>query len=208
MKTVIKSILVATTLLSTISITKAHAIEAKIMAAVSPELEAAVNTQIRHEFEAAYLYLSIANYYEAKSLFGFSHWFTVQFYEEITHARLMMKFLADKGNETRLEMAIPTNISKDTTPLGTASMGLNAEEEQTGRIHKLYELARENKAYDLESYMSWFVREQIQEEANFSDLKQKLTVVGSSPEGLLALDRDLAKRLMPVVQPLPPITPP
>lgn len=177
----------------------------KPMAAISVDLEAAVNTQVKHEFEAAYAYLAMANHFEQQALFGFSHWFTVQFYEEITHARLMMKFLADKGNDIRLEAIQPVTIPKDATALDIAGMGLQAEEEQTGRVHALFEKARAAKAYDLESYMSFFVNEQVQEEANFTDLKQKLKRIGNSPEGLLALDRELALRVMPVVQPLPAI---
>jgi len=175
--------------------------------AITKELEVAVNTQIRHELEAAYLYLAVANVFEQQSLFGFAHWFTVQFFEEITHARLMMKFLADKGNEVRLETLQPTAVKKELTAMGSAELGLQAEEQQTGRIHALYELARAAKAYDLETTMAFFVKEQIQEEASFTDLQQKLKIIGTSPEGLLALDRDLLARPMPVVQPLPVIGP-
>jgi 2-oxoglutarate dehydrogenase E2 component (dihydrolipoamide succinyltransferase) len=56
-------------------------------------------------------------------------------------------------------------------------------------------------------FMSFFVKEQVQEEASFTDLQQKLKIIGTSPEGLLALDRDLLARPMPVVQPLPVIGP-
>ncbi|MFM8268716.1 MAG: ferritin [Pseudomonadota bacterium] len=175
--------------------------------AITKDLENAVNTQIRHEMEAAYFYLAVANVFEEQSLFGFAHWYTVQFFEEITHARLMMKFLADKGNEVRLETLQPTHVKKEITALDSANLGLQAEEQQTGRIHALYELARTAKAYDLENTMAFFVKEQVQEEASFTDLQQKLKIVGSSPEGILALDRDLLARPMPVVQPLPVIGP-
>lgn len=175
--------------------------------AISADLETAVNTQIRHELEAAYFYLGVANVFEQQSLFGFAHWFTVQFFEETTHARLMMKFLADKGNEVRLETLQPTSVKKEMTAMDSANLGLQAEEAQTGRIHTLYELARTAKAYDLENTMAFFVKEQVQEEASFTDLQQKLKIIGTSPEGLLALDRDLLARPMPVVQPLPVIGP-
>lgn len=175
--------------------------------AINPNLETAVNTQIKHEMEAAYFYLAVANVFEQQSLFGFAHWYTVQFFEEITHARLMMKFLADKGNEVRLETLQPTSVKKELTAMDGANLGLQAEEAQTGRIHTLYELARAEKAYDLETTMAFFVKEQVQEEASFTDLQQKLKIIGNSPEGLLALDRDLLARPMPVVQPLPVIGP-
>ena len=179
----------------------------RLMSAITPALEAEVNTQIRHELEAAYFYLGLANLCEEESLFGFAHWFTVQFLEETTHARLMMKFLADRGNTVHLEALQPTPVKKGTSTFELAGMSMKAEEEQTARIHRLYELARSAKAYDLENTMAFFVREQIEEEANFDDLQKKLKLIGSSPEGLLALDRELALRPVPVVQPLPVIGP-
>ncbi|NDC23023.1 MAG: ferritin [Proteobacteria bacterium] len=175
--------------------------------AISKDLESAVNTQVRHELEAGYFYLGIANVFEQQSLFGFAHWYTVQFFEEITHARLLMKFLADKGNEVRLETLQPTSIKSELTAMESANLGLKAEEIQTGRIHSLYEMARTAKAYDLETTMAFFVKEQVQEEASFTDLQQKLKIIGASPEGLLALDRELLARPVPVVQSLPVIGP-
>lgn len=179
----------------------------KVRGPITKDLEAAVNTQIRHEMEAAYFYLGMANVFEEQALFGFAHWYTIQFYEEITHARLMMKFLTDKGNEVRLEALQPATFKKNLTAMESSELGLKAEEEQTGRVHALYELARASKAYDLENTMAFFVKEQIEEESNFTDLQQKLKIIGSSPEGLLALDRELLARPVPVVQPLPVIGP-
>lgn len=185
----------------------ANAKDLKLMSAITPALESEVNTQIRHELEAAYFYLALANTCEEESLFGFAHWFTIQFFEETTHARLMMKFLADRGNTVRLETLQPTQVKKGTTTFDLAAMGMKAEEEQTARIHRLYELARTSKAYDLENTMAFFVKEQIEEEARFDELQKKLKLIGTSPEGLLALDRELALRPVPVVQPLPVIGP-
>lgn len=175
--------------------------------AINKELEAAVNTQIGHELEAAYLYLAVANSFEQKSLFGFSHWFSVQFFEEITHARLMMKFLSDRGNRVQLKTLEPIALKEEMTALEASALGLTAEEQQTERIHTLYELSRTAKAYDLENMLAFFVREQVQEESSFMDLVQRLKIIGNSPEGLLALDRELLMRPVPVVQPLPVIGP-
>jgi len=203
----IATVLLAFSFMSATLPTPAHARTVHVATAITKDLENAVNTQIRHELEAAYFYLALANVYEQQALFGFAHWFTVQFFEETTHARLMMKFLADKGNEVRLETLQPTSVKKDLTAMDGANLGLQAEEAQTGRIHALYELARTSKAYDLETVMAFFVKEQVQEEASFTDLQQKLKIIGNSPEGLLALDRDLLARPVPVVQPLPVIGP-
>ena len=54
-------------------------------------LQDAINEQINKELYSAYLYLSMAAYFEGQNLGGFSNWMKVQYQEETAHA---MKFFA------------------------------------------------------------------------------------------------------------------
>jgi len=49
------------------------------------QIEDALNEQINAEFFSAYLYYSMAAYFESLSLKGFGHWMRVQALEELTH---------------------------------------------------------------------------------------------------------------------------
>ena len=49
---------------------------------MNKRLEEAINAQINAEFWSAYLYLSMAQYFEAEGKPGFANWFKVQFKEE------------------------------------------------------------------------------------------------------------------------------
>ncbi|MCK4959075.1 MAG: ferritin, partial [Planctomycetes bacterium] len=46
------------------------------------KLEDAFNEQITKEFYSAYLYLSMASYFERMNLPGFANWMRIQFQEE------------------------------------------------------------------------------------------------------------------------------
>ena len=62
-----------------------------------------LNDQINKEFYSAYLYLEIANYYEAKGLDGFANWYEIQAKEEQDHAMLFYRYLHNNGQQVVLE---------------------------------------------------------------------------------------------------------
>ena len=49
---------------------------------IDPKMEKAINGQIRAELESAYLYLSMASWFDANDLGGCAHWMKKQFEEE------------------------------------------------------------------------------------------------------------------------------
>ena len=58
---------------------------------LNKRVEEEINKQINAEMYSAYLYQSMAAYFETKNLKGFANWMNVQAKEEMTHA--MMKFV-------------------------------------------------------------------------------------------------------------------
>ena len=62
-----------------------------------------LNEQINKEFYSAYLYLDMANYYDAKGLDGFANWFEIQAKEEQDHAMLMYQYLHNNDQTVTLE---------------------------------------------------------------------------------------------------------
>ncbi|MCC6058206.1 MAG: ferritin, partial [Desulfurococcaceae archaeon] len=53
---------------------------------IDKELLEALNKQLNQELQNAYLYLSMAAYFESISLTGFAHYFKIQAKEELEHA--------------------------------------------------------------------------------------------------------------------------
>lgn len=70
---------------------------------ISERMEEALNRQLNAELYSAYLYLSMAAYYEASDLPGFANWMRVQAHEELTHAIRFFDYITQRGGRVTLE---------------------------------------------------------------------------------------------------------
>ena len=64
----------------------------------------------------------------------------------------------------------------------------------TKRIHDLYALAVKEKDYAAQNHLQWFIDEQVEEEASFTEIVENLKLIGDSPMGLFQLNAQLGKR--------------
>ena len=55
-----------------------------------------MNQQINNEMFSAYLYLSMAAYFESENLSGFASWMKKQAHEEVTHGMKFFDFINEK----------------------------------------------------------------------------------------------------------------
>jgi len=67
------------------------------------QLEKLYQDQIKNEWYSAYLYLSMAAYFESINLEGFAHWMYKQAGEEQLHGKKMFDFLIDRGVKVVLQ---------------------------------------------------------------------------------------------------------
>ena len=70
---------------------------------VSERMQEALNRQLNAELYSAYLYLSMAAYYEASDLPGFANWMRVQAQEELSHAMKFYDYLVQRGARVVLD---------------------------------------------------------------------------------------------------------
>jgi ferritin len=159
----------------------------------SAVVQDAVNDQINHEYQAAYLYLSMAAYCERQSLHGIGSWLRAQSVEEHGHAMRLYTFMIDWNAKVELKA-----ISAPATEFGTMyelfQAVLKHEQSVTENIHQLYALAFEEKAYTVQTQLEWFLLEQVEEEKTARDLVNKLKLIGEDGPSLLDLDRELGER--------------
>ena len=81
---------------------------------ISETVNAAINDQIKHELDSAYIYLSVSAYCESINLGGFALWMRMQFEEEMTHAMRLYDYLHDRGGRVLLQ-----EIDKPASEFGT-----------------------------------------------------------------------------------------
>ena len=80
------------------------------------QLEKLYQDQIRNEWYSAYLYVSMAAYFQLANLDGFAHWMKKQASEEQVHGKKMFDFLLDRGMKVVLQ-AIPQPPADFASPL-------------------------------------------------------------------------------------------
>lgn len=149
--------------------------------------------QVNKELFSAYLYLDMANYYAGEGLDGFSNWFYVQAQEEMDHAMLLRGYLLNNDAPVPLlPIGAPEERYADfSVPL---TRSLAHERTITASIDALYAAASEAKDFRTLEFLSWFVKEQGEEEKNASALITKYGLFGGDAKGLYQLDQALAAR--------------
>ena len=153
----------------------------------------AMNGQIKHELYSAYFYLSMSAYFEASNLPGSARWMRLQAQEEQGHAMKFFDYIHDRGGQVVLQ-AIDQPPSDFKSPLDVFERTLAHEQKVTGLINSLYELAVKENDYASQSFLQWFVDEQVEEEKNATQIVEMLRMVGDHKGNLLMLDHRLGER--------------
>lgn len=160
---------------------------------ISKVMQEAFNKQINEELASAYVYSSMANYFEHLSLKGFAHWMRLQTEEELAHARRIITFMNDRGGRVILEGLSAPKAEWD-SPLAVFKDAYEHECHISECINNLSTLAVNEKDHASHAFLEWFVTEQVEEESNADEIVQQLKLVEGAPSGLFLIDRELAQR--------------
>jgi len=160
---------------------------------LSEKMSKALNKQINAEMYSAYLYLSMAAYFESVSLSGFAKWMEMQTMEEMSHAKKMYDFVNERGGRVILE-AIEQPKTEWSSPLEAFEDAYKHEQYVTSLINSLVDLALEEKDHATNNFLQWFVAEQVEEEASADAIVQKLKLVGGKGNAIFMMDRELGQR--------------
>src|SRR3712207_5398583 len=156
-------------------------------------IQDAMNEQMKNEFYSAYQYLSMAAYCESENLPGFAHWMRAQAREEIEHAIKFYDFILDRNGRVVLG-ALEEPVVEFGSPLDVFERALEHEQRVTAMINDLYGLAVRESDYASQTFLQWFVTEQVEEEKNAGDVVETLKMIGDKSEALFLLDRELSRR--------------
>lgn len=160
---------------------------------ISPKMLKALNTHLNEEFYSSYLYLSMAAYFEAKNLKGFANWMRLQSDEEQMHGMKFYDFILQKGGKVSLAQINAPKLEWKSIP-EIFSDTLKHEQKISGLINKLVEIAMAEKDFATNTFLQWFVTEQVEEEANVEEILQKIDMIGEDKSGLYMLDNELGAR--------------
>lgn len=153
-----------------------------------------LNTQINKELYSAYLYLSFANYYEERGLQGFANWYMIQVEEELSHAKILRRYLLDNDVAVKMLAIDQPNMSFN-DDMGPLKAALEHERYVTKLINECYAAAFEVHDFRTMQLLDWFVKEQGEEETSASDMVKNMELFGADPKGLYELDREYQARV-------------
>ncbi len=157
------------------------------------KVEEILNKQLNQELQNAYLYLSMASYFTGLNLNGFAHYFLVQAKEEVEHAMKIFRYISDRGGKVEL-YEIPRPRSNWSSIEEAIEDFYNSEVANSKRIWELVEVVNKIGDKATESFLKWFIDEQVEEEKNSQELLAKIKMVKESLPALLMLDNILGQR--------------
>ena len=159
---------------------------------MNENVQSALNAQINMEMSAFYTYLSMAAYFEAEALPGFAAWTRHHAQEEMMHAMKIYDFINRRRGRVTLTALNGPKTSWD-SPLAALEDALKHEQKVTASINSLVALSRTENDPATESFLQWFVDEQVEEEEVVDGAIQKVRRIGDFGPGLYWVDQELAQ---------------
>lgn len=156
---------------------------------ISKELNAAINEQVGHEFQAAHQYANIACYFDSLGLKKLGKMFIKQSEEEHSHAMKFVDYVMETGGKVAVPAVVATQ-SEFGSVEEAVQLSLDWEWEVTRRINALMALSIEQKDYAAQDFLRWFVTEQVEEISTMDNLLK--IVRQSGPKNLIMLEAYLS----------------
>lgn len=157
---------------------------------ISEKMNSAINQQIGNEFLASLQYVAIAAYFQSESLPQLGAHFFTQSEEERTHALKFAKYVLDAGGHVRIP-AIPEPKSRFASAEEAVKHALDHEMMVTRQINDLVDIGMKENDHLTQSFLQWFVTEQLEEVSSMDTLLKIVQRAGE--KGLLQVEDYLAR---------------
>jgi len=154
-------------------------------------MQDALNGQVTAELESAYVYLSMAAWFESQNLPGSAKWMRRQAREEAAHAMKIFDFIADRDGRVKLA-ALPAPPAEWAEVQDVWAAAYAHEQKISGAIGRLVELAAAEKDHASYAMLQWFVTEQVEEEKTAKSILDQVKMIRHST-ALYFIDRHLGK---------------
>jgi ferritin len=161
--------------------------------ALEQGVQDALNEQITRELFASNLYLTMAAYCDNQSLPGFAHWLRLQSDEERQHGMKIYDFILERHGQVQLG-TVDQPSTDFPSVLGVFQQALEHEQQVSSQFHQLYRQAQDAQDYTTQSFLEWFLMEQVEEEKTATKIVGWLRMIGDRRDALVLLDREMAQR--------------
>ncbi|MBN2812526.1 MAG: ferritin [Bacteroidales bacterium] len=155
---------------------------------LNKKVEKILNEQVEKEGYSSTLYLAMASWAETKGMAGVAGWLYAQSDEEREHMLKIVRYINERGGK-----AVVPAFKKPEQDFGEVKKMfeevLKHEQFITASINSIVAVCIDEKDYTTHNWIQWFVTEQIEEEANATQILDKLKLMGNG--NLYVFDRDI-----------------
>lgn len=137
------------------------------------------NNQIKSEFTASAQYIAIAAYFDAMGLVELADFFYRQSDEERMHAMKFVHFMLE-ADAKPLIPSIPDLRNDFESPAEAVAFALEQERRVTDEINNLVSLAITEQDHASNTFLQWFVTEQVEEVDTMGTLLQTIRLAGDN----------------------------
>ncbi len=161
---------------------------------MNKKVEKALSEQINAEMYSSYLYLSMSAYFADANMSGFANWMRIQAQEELAHAMIFFDYVNERGG--RVDLKVIEKPKKEwKNAIEVFEETLKHEQHVTSLINNLVNLAIEEKDHATNNMLQWFVKEQVEEEANANQILGEVKMTEGKGPGMFMIDRELKARV-------------
>jgi bacterioferritin B len=139
----------------------------------------ALNEQLISEFGASSQYVAAAVYFDEMALPALGQFFYQQADEERMHAMKIVHFMLETGAKPIIP-ATPAVRNEFESPEDAVGLALNQEKKVTDEINNLMRIATEESDFTSQSFLQWFVNEQVEEVDTMTNLLQTIRHSGGN----------------------------
>jgi ferritin len=137
------------------------------------------NAQIKSEFAASLQYIAIAIYFDQMGLSELAGFFFRQSEEERLHAMKFVDFMLESEAKPIIP-GVPELSNAFDSPAAAVEFALKQERKVTAEINNLVTIAVRENDHASNSFLQWFVDEQVEEIDTMSRLLQTIKLAGDN----------------------------
>ncbi len=152
------------------------------------KIEDICNRQVEREGYSSNLYLAMASWAESAGFGGVADWLYAQSDEERLHMLKFIRYINERGGKAVMPAFKKPPVDYKNVE-GLFKDVLKHEEFITASINEIVALTFEEKDFNTNSFVQWFVTEQIEEEKNARTILDKLHLVGKN--NMYQFDKDI-----------------
>jgi ferritin len=155
---------------------------------IKQRIETILNEQVEKEAYSSNLYLAMASWCEKKGFAGIAQWMYAQSDEERIHMLKFIKYINERGGHAIIPVLKQPPVEQGSVKEMFEAV-LKHEQFISDSINQIVGIAIEEKDFTTNSWVQWFVNEQIEEESNVSIILDKLNMLGK--DNMYLFDRDI-----------------